>query len=396
MDKRKINQIKKAVVISLVSLLALLLAIIVGLGAYALSLYSKMTFAESGDSNINPSMAIAAQLLESGVPLDQILKDEVNFQFTMQDINELKQYYMEWISAQTGDEDTDISNTIDRWKDPPPDEPLPGDAAKLINILVLGTDVRGEGVRGRADAIIAVTVNTEKKTITLTSILRDTYLKLSGTNSYGKINSAYMLGGVSAVQNTIKEYFGLEFDNYVRVDFGSFEKVIDAIGGIEMDLSPKEVSNLIAHSKLDGGEVFDPAKYKIEGTENTYYLNGKFALRYCRDRYANDAGQGDGDFGRTERQRRVLQKIIQQAQSMSFGELMDFIPVVLPMVTTDLTVADCTNLLASVGTSYKSYKVQIFRVPANGTWSYERINGVSVLGVNFAENKKLLHELLFG
>jgi anionic cell wall polymer biosynthesis LytR-Cps2A-Psr (LCP) family protein len=108
------------------------------------------------------------------------------------------------------------------------------------------------------------------------------------------------------------------------------------------------------------------------------------------------AGQGDGDFGRTERQRRVLKKIIEKAQSMSYGELIDFIPVVLPMVTTDLTVADCTNLLASVGTSYKSYQINIFRVPANGTWSYERINGVSVLGVNFAENKKLLHELLFG
>ena len=396
MDKRKINQIRKAVVISLISLLALLLAVIIGVGAYALSLYSKMTFAEKGDSDINPSMAIAAELLESGVPLDQILKDEVNFRFTMQDINELKQYYMEWISSQTGDEDTDTSQTIDQWKDPPADEPLPEEAAKLINILLLGTDERVEGVRGRADVIIAVTINTERKTITLTSILRDTYLKLAGTDSYGKINSAYALGGVSAVQNTIYDYFGLEFDNYVRVNFGSFEKVIDAIGGIDMELSPKEISNLISHTKLDGGEVFDPAKYKVEGTENTYHLKGKFALRYCRDRYANDAGQGDGDFGRTERQRRVLKKIIEKAQSRSFGELTDFIPVVLPMVTTDLTVADCTNLLASVGTSYKSYKINIFRVPANGTWSYERINGVSVLGVNFAENKKLLHELLFG
>ncbi len=396
MDKQKMNQIRKAVVVSLISLLAVLLAVIIGVGTYALTLYSKMNFEETDNSDVNPAMAIAAQMMESGVPLDQILKDEVNFKFTMQEINELKQYYMEWISSQTGDDDTDTSETIDRWKDPPADEPLPGDAAKLINILVLGTDVRGSGARGRADVIIAVTINTEKKTITLTSILRDTYLKLAGTNSYGKINSAYALGGVSGVQNTIKDYFGLEFDNYVQVDFGSFEKVIDAIGGIDMEMSPKEITNMIKHTKLDGGEVFDPDKYLVEGTENTYHLKGKFALRYCRDRYANDAGQGDGDFGRTDRQRRVLKKIIEKAQSMGFGELMDFIPVVLPMVTTDMTVADCTNLLASVGTSYKSYKIQIFRVPANGTWSYERINGVSVLGVNFAENKKLLHELLFG
>ena len=75
---------------------------------------------------------------------------------------------------------------------------------------------------------------------------------------------------------------------------------------------------------------------------------------------------------------------------------MEFIPVVLPLITTDLTVADCTKLLASVGTSYSSYKIQTFRVPADKTWSYARINGMSVLSVDFEKNKQLLHELLFG
>ena len=396
MDKRKINRVRKAVVISLISLLALLLAAVIGVGVYALSLYNKMTYEKLDGSDINPSMALAAQMLESGVPLDQILKDEANFKFTLQDINQLKQYYMEWISSQTGAEDTDTSNTIDIWIDPPADEPLPEEAAKLINILVLGTDQRSNSVRGRADVIMMVTVNTEKKTITLTSILRDTWLKYSATGEEMKINSVYMLGGVSAVQNTIKDYFGLEFDNYVQVNFGSFENVVDILGGVDMELSEREIKNLIASTALDGGEIFDPVKQKVEGTANTYHLNGKFALRYVRDRHANDAGQGDGDFGRTERQRRVMKKLIEKAQSMSYGELMECIPVVLPMITTDLTVADCTNLLASVGTSYKSYTIQNFRVPANGTWSYETKKGQSVLGVNFAENKKLLHELLFG
>ena len=75
---------------------------------------------------------------------------------------------------------------------------------------------------------------------------------------------------------------------------------------------------------------------------------------------------------------------------------MQFIPEVLPLITTDLSVADCTQLLASVGTSYTSYKIQTFRVPADRTWKYATINKMSVLSVDFEENKRLLHQLLFG
>lgn len=389
-SRRKKSTAKKVILATLFSLLAVLLVLLIGMGAYAYSLYNKMTIAPTGDSTISQSKADAAVLLQSGVTLDEILKDEKNYKFTLQDVKELEYHYMDWLQSQTGEEDSDPGIVIELEKEPPAAEPLPPEAEKLINILFLGTDERKQGTRGRTDAIIAVTINTEKKTITMTSFLRDVYVKLSGTNSYNRINAAYVFGGVGAVQNTITDYFGLEFDNYAQVNFSSFEKVIDAIGGVDMELTAKEVENLVKHTKLDGGAVFDPAKQKVEGTENTYHLNGKYALRYCRDRYT-----GDGDFGRSERQRKVLMKIVEKAQSMSFGELMEFVPVVLPLITTDLTVADCTQLLASVGTSYSSYKIQSFRVPAEKTWSYARINGMSVLSVDFEANKRQLHALLF-
>jgi LCP family protein required for cell wall assembly len=389
--KQKKGKTAKRILIAFVlTLLSILLLAGLVFGGYALSLYKKMTIAPVVDTTVSQTKAEAASLLQTGVTLDQILKDEENFRLTLEDVRELEYYYTEWLQSQTGEEDSDPEDLKDLQKDPPSDEPLPPEANKLINILVLGTDERREGVRGRTDAILAVTINTEKKTITVTSFMRDVYVKLAGTDKYNRLNAAYVFGGVGAVQNTIQDYFGLEFDNYAQVNFTSFEKVIDAIGGIEMELTKKEVENLIKHTKLDGGKVFNPDEQKVEGTESTYRLNGKYALRFCRDRYT-----GSGDFGRTERQRKVLMKVVEKAQSMSFGELMEFIPVVLPMITTDLSIADCTQLLASVGTSYTSYKIQTFRVPADRTWKYATINKMSVLSVDFVENKRLLHQLLF-
>ncbi|MBQ8382476.1 MAG: LCP family protein [Clostridia bacterium] len=393
--KNRVNKkVKLAAVISMLSLLGILLVALVGGGLLLLNWYNQMNYQEIGDNTMDQEFLDASLAMQNGVSLDTILKDP-NHRFTLQDVEDLKLQYQDWLSSQSGLADSDPNNTLNLWKDPPADEPLPEEAEKLINILCLGTDERAVGSRGRTDTIMMITINTEKRTITMTSFLRDMYLKLAGTNSYNKLNAAYVYGGVGGVRDTLYDYFGLEFDNYAQVNFSSFEKVIDAIGGIDIELSDKEVTNLVKHTALDGGKTFVPEDHFLEGTKNTYHLNGKYALRLCRDRYANDNSQGDGDFGRTERQRRVLTKVIEKAQTMSFGQLMDLIPIVLPMITTDLTVADCANLLASVGTSYSSYTIQTCHIPDSGTYNYASIDGMSVLSVNFEKNKKMLHSLIF-
>ncbi len=392
--KKNKSKIKLISIISMLSLLGLLLVALIGGGVILVSMYNQMNYQELDDSGLDEDFMEATLSMQQGVPLDTILKNP-DYRFTLQDISDLKLQYSEWLESQTGQADSDPNNTVNNWKDPPPSEPLPEDAAELINILCLGTDERSAGARGRTDTIMMITVNTKKKTITMTSFLRDVYLKLSGTNNYNKLNAAYVFGGVKGVQDTLYDYFDLKFDNYAQVNFSSFEKVINAIGGIDIELTDKEVKNLVSHTALDGGKTFVPEENLVEGTTNVYHLNGKYALRLCRDRYANDSGQGDGDFGRADRQRRVLSKVIEKAQSMSFGQLMDLIPVVLPMITTDMTISDCVNLLASVGTSYSSYKIQTCFVPAKGTYNYARVDGMSILSVDFEKNKKMLHSLIF-
>lgn len=394
MESVKNRKTKLAAIITMLSVLGLLLvALIVG-GAILLHLYNQMHYQEVGDHTIDQNFLNASIAMQNGVTLEEILKDP-NHRFTLQDVEDLQLQYEEWLSLQSGLADSDPGNTLHQWKDPPPDEPLPGDADKLINILCLGTDFEDGGSRGRTDAIMMITINTEKRTITMTSFLRDIYLKLAGTDQYNKLNQAYVYGGVGGIRDTLKEYFDLDFDNYAQVDFAGFEKVIDTIGGIDIELSPKEVSNLVKHTSLDGGKTFVPEEHLIKGTTNKYHLNGKYALRLCRDRYADDNGQGDGDFGRTQRQRRVLTEMIKKAQTMSFGQLTELIPLILPMITTDLTVADCANLLASVGTSYSSYKIQSCHIPDVNTYEYATVKGMSVLSVDFVKNRNLLYSLIF-
>lgn len=385
--KRKRRRIWKIILLTMLIILLLMIGLAAGLGIY---IYSNLNIAPAGDGVILQSQADAAILLEQGVSLDDILKDEKHFRFTLEEIEELTAHYMDVLESNFSETSTENDSVLELWKDPPPDESIPITENKIMNFLVIGTDERVVGKTGRTDTIVMITVNTQEKTIVVTSILRDCYVRLSGTNEYNRINAAYVFGGIGGLQNTIYDYFGLEFDNYVKIDFTAFETIINAVGGVEVEVTDVAFNNLVAYTQWAGENRFDPDRQRVEGTTDTYRLNGKQALIYARDR-----DTGDGDYGRTERQRRVIASMIQKAQNMSFIQLMDFIPILFPYVTTDMSMMDAMHLLTTVGATYSSYQIKTFRIPADGTWEYARINGRSVLAVDFLENRRLLWQLLF-
>ena len=372
--RRKVKRVLVITLLSVVGILLLLIGLIVGYGAY---LYSNLNIVPVGNDVILQSQADAAILLDQGVPLDTILKDDQHFRFTLNEVDELTVHYRDVLESGISAEKTENESAIELWKDPPSKEDIPEQKNQVFNFLVIGTDERTVGRTGRTDTIVMITVNTQNKTITLTSILRDCYV-------------AYVFGGIPGLQNTIYDYFGLAFDNYAKINFDSFETIIDAVGGVEVEITDVAFTNLVEYTRWLGENRFDPDSQRVPGTDHIYRLNGTQALIYCRDR-----STGDGDYGRTDRQRRVIVSLIQKAQNMNFIELMDFIPVLLPSVTTDLSIMDAVYLLTTVGTTYSSYKIQTFRIPADGTWEYARINGRSVLAVDFIENRRLLWQLLF-
>ncbi|NLP34796.1 MAG: LCP family protein [Clostridiales bacterium] len=260
---------------------------------------------------------------------------------------------------------------------------------EVFNILLIGSDTRKPENRGRSDAMIVVSINKKTKTITATSILRDIYLKIPGKNN-NRINAAYVYGGAELLMETIEQNFRLKVDRYASVDFYVFIDIIDALGGVTLDVTEKEIkviNNFVAefNRRTDQEETFDQL------TEpGIILLNGKQALAYARNRSV-----GNNDFERTARQRRVLEQIFLKVKDIGLLELSNLMNKLLPQVITNLTEGEIFSLILSLP-SYAMYDLQQWSIPVNGSYSHLRIRGMSVLGIDFDENIREIEKRIFG
>lgn len=264
----------------------------------------------------------------------------------------------------------------------PKDEPIKLKFSDdVLNVLLIGTDARTSDYRGRSDSMILVSINKETEEIVMTSIMRDVYLKIPG-KGYNRINASYAYGGADLLIQTIEQNFKIRIDKFVQVDFQSFEKVVEAVGGVSIPLNSSEITVMKQFGSDMNGKPFSGA--------GTYKLNGKQALAYSRIRYV-----GHSDFERTQRQRRVLDEIIKSAKNLSIGELSDSLDVILPLVTTDFKKGELIDLILG-SVSYLSYDRVQLRIPADHTYSNMRIRGMAVLGIDFDENRRLMYETIYG
>ncbi|GAB9260139.1 LCP family protein [Ligilactobacillus animalis] len=201
-----------------------------------------------------------------------------------------------------------------------------------ISILLLGTDTGdlGRDDTGRTDTIIVATLNPETKTTTLTSIPRDTKVKVPDSiNSYDKVNSAYTIGGVSTAIETIQDTLDIPIDYYVLVNMRGLTQIVDAVGGIT-------IKPLLTFKYEDA----DVTKGK------TVTMNGKQALAYSRMRYDDP----EGDYGRQKRQKQVIEAIVNKSLSVSaVSNYQKLLKSIGSNMQTDLTYGD----MITIATSYK-------------------------------------------
>jgi LCP family protein required for cell wall assembly len=218
--------------------------------------------------------------------------------------------------------------------------------------------------------------------------MRDIYLAIPGVDST-RLNHAYAYGGADLLIDTIEQNFKVRIDRYVQVNFFSFITVVDAVGGVEIEVSDAEVKVMNSYleeiNTLEGDSKNDS---KLSGG-GTYTLNGKQALAYARIRYV-----GNADFDRTKRQRDILNKVIAKTKKCSFSELNDLLNSLLPQVTTNLQEGEIYTLMLN-SASYLNYDRVQARVPVDGSWSYMTIRGMSVLGLDFQENIDYLFEQIY-
>ena len=247
----------------------------------------------------------------------------------------------------------------------------------VINIMLVGQDRRPGEDRSRSDSMILVTLNKEKNTIQLTSFMRDLYVQIPGYLD-NRLNVAYRYGDVPLMNETFLVNFGLEIDGNVMVDFDEFTEIIEVLGGVTLEISDAEAKYMNKHSD----NHFE---------EGLVYLNAADALTFTRMRYA--AG---GDYGRTDRQRRVLTALGNSMRDTDVWTMLELFDRILPHIATNLTdpeilqcIRDGVTILGSGG------EIQTYRIPQDDAHYQASIRGMAVLVPDLEECREDLQEFIY-
>ena len=264
----------------------------------------------------------------------------------------------------------------------------------IKNYAVFGVDSRSADESGRTDSLMIVSVNTKTGQINLTSILRDSYIKLAkveGSQDYGydKINAAHSYGGAIMTVKTINENFDMNITDYVEVNFKAVADIVDAMGGIELDIKSDEIENLNKFIR-ENNRLLKGKKSKELTKSGKQVLDGKQALSYCRIRYA-----GNGDYQRTARQRIVLSTIYKTLKASDYSTQKQALEAALPYITTSLSSDDMWPIIKAYLKSEQgpvSKSMTNEKIVKSGT-----INGGWCLIFDTLEkNVKYLHKIIYG
>lgn len=260
----------------------------------------------------------------------------------------------------------------------------------VIHILLIGNDSRENGEEGRSDAMILLSVSSKTKSVYLTSLLRDMYVEIPGHEG-NRLNAAYSFGGPELLLKTVEENLGISVNRYVLVNFEAFANLVDAVGGVELELTNEEVSlvngYLVEYNMLTGRE--EGTDYLDSSLSGMIHLNGPQALAYSRNRYIGT------DFGRTKRQRMVLEKVIGKLPLALLSEPGKVLGGLLGNLTTNLTKADCLRLSLQAG-KLLTYDMVQESIPIEGSYQNATIRGMAVLEVDFGKNKEYLRRSIYG
>ncbi|MBG9941224.1 LCP family protein [Brevibacillus formosus] len=226
------------------------------------------------------------------------------------------------------------------------------DGKERVNILLMGVDRRGMKNNGlpRSDSMMLVSIDPTGKRYDMFSILRDTYVDIPGKGS-SRINSAIVEGGPELAMETVSQFTGLPVDRYVITDFEGFKALIDAVGGVEIDVE----KNMYYHDPTDKGV------YDINLKKGLQKLDGDKALQYVRFRH-----DATSDYTRTERQRKLMTAVVDQMKNgTTLIQLPTILKEVTPYVQTNISSADMLKLSA-LGLKLNTLEPGNYQLPPMG------------------------------
>ncbi len=256
----------------------------------------------------------------------------------------------------------------------------------VVNVLLIGIDGKN-GVKygGNSDSLILVSINKKTETITLCSFMRDsrTYFEANGYSRVAKVNATYSAGGAQTTVETLERDYKIDIDYYVAVDFTSFPQVIDALGGITVDMKEYEQ------------KYINRTTTKIDKIPNygEVHLDGDQALVYARIRKCD----ADSDVSRTRRQRAVITAIIESAKGASLSQLNNAIDTLLPLLATDCPKSDIISYAAqALAQGWMNYEIQQVTMPDEDTRTDASFNGISYWVVDYPLAAQRVQLALYG
>ncbi len=326
---RKFKLSKKRVVLNVLCVIAAVLMIVTGTGCIAIySFFNRINFEQSQESSA-PQVSQASK----HTSFDDVSDDEQD-----PDSSELPK-----VNAYKG---TLLNDDM------------------ILNIMLFGADTRKGAETGQSDTMILFSIDTRHQKLKMLSFMRDTYVEIPGDYENQKLNASYTFGGASLAVSTIETNYGIKIDRYAVVDFKSFKKIINALGGIDIELTDEEIDyidwQLFQNNQSDTRYELDVNDYEFyensKGeTVAKVHLNGQQALWHARNRGEDGICSGD-DYTRTERQREVVSIMINNLKEADFPTVLSVIYEIGPMITTNLKTSEITSLATNI-MNYLKYDI---------------------------------------
>ncbi|MBQ8203965.1 MAG: LCP family protein [Clostridia bacterium] len=228
---------------------------------------------------------------------------------------------------------------------------------EVVNIALFGIDARStKSFKGLSDSIMILSLNTETKKVKIISVMRDSLVPMNykGKTTYGKITTAYSKGGPELAIKTLNQNFGLDISEYATVNFYGMADIIDAVGGIDVTLTEREVT---ARGSVHGindmiQELcvylgYNPEKYYVKKA-GEQHLNGVQAVAYARIRHVANIWGTNNDYGRTDRQRYVMEQLFNKATQMKKSQYTKMIKALIPCTETSLSMSEIFSLAVDI------------------------------------------------
>ena len=260
----------------------------------------------------------------------------------------------------------------------------------IYNVLLIGVDRRDKSWNGNSDAMLLVSINKDKNKVSVTSLMRDTYVDIPGVG-YKKLNAAYAYGAGPLLCETVTDTYKIDIDRYAAVDFFDLIGIIDLIGGVSLEISAREaeVANgyILDMCNLMGVDGWD---HQIPASGGFVRCDGVQAVAFARNRFV-----GNSDFERTERQRYVLSQIMAEVKQLSLAQMTEKMQGLMQYVTTNIPETEIWSMLAEVP-EILEYEFEMTRVPYDNMSSVIYVNGQDMLVPDWEPTLEKMHNTIYG